>query len=494
MAILPEIFTLSPDPNATLQHKIQQAVAGAILSGRCVAGEKMPSSRKLAAHLGVARITVTLAYTDLVSNEYLIARGRSGYYVSLTAPKRPTFEPHRPTRESKVDWVAKFSRKIPQYAQISRPPNWREYQYPFIYGQSDANLFDHNNWRACAMRAVGKREFDSLATDHYQRDDAMLIDFILRHFLPRRGITASPDEILITMGTQNGLWLVSELLLRRGGKAVVENPCYPGFRQILSNLPCETMAIDLDKDGLDPDKIPHDADVVFITPGLQCPTNVQMPAERRQALLDRALRDDFVVVEDDYEIDMTPFRNPMPALKSQDHAGTVIYTGSFSKSIFPGLRIGYLVAPKEVINEARALRGLVYRHPPSHVQRTIAYFLSLGHFDTQLARLSRHLRKRRTVMEDALVAHGMLPTGRVMTNGSSFWIKAPAQIDTTALALDLRNQSVLIEPGRVFFAPERPDNSWFRMAYSSIPTNNIEPGIALIAQAIANRAGFTSGP
>jgi GntR family transcriptional regulator/MocR family aminotransferase len=149
--------------------------------------------------------------------------------------------------------------------------------------------------------------------------------------------------------------------------------------------------------------------------------------------------------------------------------------------------MGYLVAPREVINEARALRGVVYRHPPSHVQRTIAYFLSLGHFDTQLARLSRHLRKRRAVMEEALTATGLLSDPKSGPCGSSFWVKAPDHIDTMSLALDLRSQSILIEPGRVFFAPERPDARWFRLGYSSISTSHIEEGITRLAEAIAAR-------
>ena len=405
MPIPPEMFVLPAKEGPTLQQKIQQVVSEAIVSGRCTAGEKMPSSRKLAEHLGVARITVTLAYTELVSNDYLTARGRSGYFVSASAPTRPTFDQQSPPVDDLVDWSTKFTQSFSKHMHISRPPNWRDFKYPFIYGQSDSDLFDHRNWRACALRAVGRRDFDTLATDHYHRDDPVLVEFILRHILPRRGIIAKPEEILITLGSQNALWLISELLLDRDSKAVVENPCYPGLRQVLGQRRCGVAPIDVDNQGLPPDHIPPDAKVVFTTPSHQCPTIVTMPISRRRELLARALTDNFVIVEDDYEFEVSRFNVHAPALKSLDRTGHVIYVGSFSKSVFPGLRLGYMVAPQRVIREARALRSLVLRHPPSHIQRTVAYFLSLGHFDAQLARLGRIFGKRRSVMEDSLKLH-----------------------------------------------------------------------------------------
>ncbi len=484
MAIPPEIFLLPAKGEATLQQKIQQVVSEAIVSGRCAVGERMPSTRRLADHLNVARITVTLAYNELVANEYLVSRGRSGFYVADTAPKRPTFDHLASPVQEQVQWGRKFNQKFSAHFEISRPPNWRDYRYPFIYGQSDADLFDHRNWRACALRAVGRRDFDTLATDHYQRDDPMLVEFILRQILPRRGIAARPEEILITMGSQNALWLIVEMLLNKRRKAVIENPGYPGLRQILGPKGCAVEAIDVDEDGLPPDLIPPDTDVVFTTPSHHCPTNVTMPIDRRHALLDQAAQDDFIIVEDDYEFELSFLKSPSPALKSLDQTGAVIYVGSFSKSVFPGLRLGYMVAPQEVIDEARALRSAVLRHPPSHVQRTVAYFLSLGHFDAQLARQARSFSKRRAVMEETLRTHNLLPQRRGEFGGSSFWLQMPEGVDAQQLAYALRKESVLIEPGHAFFAPNKANRQHFRLAYSSIPVGRIEPGIDIISEMI----------
>lgn len=482
MSIPPEIFMLPPHSEATLQQQIQQIVSDAIMSGRCVAGEKMPSSRRLAAQLGVSRITVTLAYTELVSNEYLVSRDRSGYFIADTAPKRPSFREVDKSQSGGVDWDGILARRPQPRQNIARPPNWPDFKYPFIYGQSDPELFDHRNWRDCSLRAVGRRDFDTLTRDHYQRDDPMLIEYILRHILPRRGIRAEPDEILVTMGAQNALWMIAQLLLSEGQKAVVENPCYPGLRQIFDQMGFVPSSIDVDEDGLPPDLIAADANVVFTTPSHHCPTNITMPLDRRLAMLESALRDGYIIVEDDYEFEMSFLSSPAPALKSLDQAGSVIYVGSFSKSVFPGLRLGYVVAARPMIEEMRKLRSVVLRHPPSHIQRTAAYFLSLGHYDAQITRMARSYAKRRAVMEDCIKGFGLTLGTREVHGGSSFWMRAPEGVDTMKLALDLRADSVLIEPGNAFFARRAPDASHYRLAYSSIDSGRIRQGLELVAE------------
>ncbi|WP_108502521.1 PLP-dependent aminotransferase family protein [Paracoccus indicus] len=486
MPIPPEIFLLPHGSTATLQQQIQQIVADAIVTGRCSPGERLPSSRRLAQHLGVSRITVTLAYSDLVSNEYLHARGGSGFYVSENAPRRPAYDDAPHDKATGIEWQRRLRKGIPERDDILRPPNWSDYRYPFIYGQSDTDLFDHANWRKCAMQAMGRKDFDSLTRDTYQQDDPLLVEYILRHILPRRGIHATPDELIVTMGSQNALWMIAHLLLDQSPRTVVENPCYPGLRKIFDQKGVVVTSVDVDDDGLPPEDLPRECDLVFTTPSHQAPTNATMPLSRRKALLERAERDDFLVVEDDYEFEISFLRSPSPALKSMDRQGRVIYVSSFSKSIFPGLRLGYIVAAPELIREVRRLRSVVLRHPPSHLQRTTAYFLSLGHFDSQLHRMTRVYAQRRAIMEKGLQDLGI---GRVRpgaSGGSSFWIEAPPGIDTSNLAMKLRGQSVLIEPGQAFFARRSPDTSHYRLAYSTIPTNRIQAGMELIAAALSS--------
>ena len=483
MAISEETFFLDPAFEGTLQQQIQSLVAEGILSGRFLPGERLPSSRGLAKHLGISRITVTLAYNELVADDYVNSRGRSGYYVSENAPLPRPVQSHNPDFGDAVDWSRMIGNRFTGLAEIEKPANWRTYRFPFIYGQADAALFDHANWRLCALQALGQRDFHAMTKDYYERDDPKLVEFIMRHSLPRRGISAGPDEILVTLGAQNALWLAAQVLLTQRRTAVTESPCYHGLKNILSQTRCSTVCIDIDSEGLPAEKIPDETDVVFVTPSHHCPTSVTMPSERRKALLSKASEKNFLVVEDDYEFEISTLSPPQPALKSIDAEGRVIHVGSFSKSLFPGLRLGYLVGSEEFIREARALRATVLRHPPGHIQRTAAYFMSLGHYDALIRRTSQAFAKRRSVMAEQIEKYQLEIAGAA-TGGSSFWMRAPDHIDTDKLSIRLRENGVLIECGTPFFPVENPPRNYYRLAYSSIDEGRIGEGISTIARVL----------
>ena len=493
MAIPAECFVLDPDDRGTLQRQIQHLVTAGILSGRFRKGDRLPSSRALARHLGISRITVTLAYTDLVAGGYLSAQGRSGYFVSPDAPQPPAF-PGRADASSErraagdVDWSRILGQRYPPGHALARPEDWRRYRYPFIYGQADPRLFDHANWRRCALAALGQRDFETLTGDSYGRDDPLLVEQIIRHILPRRGIQARPEEVLLTMGAQNALWMLAQVLLTQRRTAVMEHPCYPALRDILTLSRCNTRAVAVDENGLPPEDVPPETDVLFCTPSHHCPTSATMPLARRRALLARADADDFLIVEDDYEFELAFIGSPSPALKSLDRSGRVAYIGSFAKSIFPGLRLGYVVAPEPLVEEVRQLRGLVLRHVPGHLQRATAYFLARGHYDAQVARMARTFRDRRTVAETAIDAHGLDVDGRNTFGGSSFWMRAPDGLSARRLAERLRPRGVLIEPAAAFFDERRDPGQHYRLAYSSIAASDIPEGIRRIGELSRKRS------
>jgi GntR family transcriptional regulator/MocR family aminotransferase len=485
MTIYAESIFLDSELDDTLQNRLKRQVVEGILSGRFRPGERMPSSRALARHLGVSRITVTLAYTDLVADDYLVARGRSGFFVSQDAPSARAFDPPETMTESRVDWGRVLTQRTLPGERIERPIDWRNYPYPFVYGQTDPTLFDHQNWRLCALQALGKRDFETLTSDQYERDDPKLVEYILRNILPRRRISARPENVLITLGAQNALWIAAQMLLTQRRVATIENPCYPGLRDILGQTRCRTHAVDVDDQGLPADTVPADTDVLFTTVSHQCPTNVTMPISRRKELLRRASDEGFIIVEDDYEFELSFQRSPSPSLKSLDEAGCVIYIGSFSKSLFPGLRLGYIVAPAAFVQEARALRTTVLRHPPGLIQRTAAYFLSVGHYDAQINRMRKAYQRRRQIMEQSFKDYGLTCAGDESSGGSSFWMQAPEHLDTEDLARTLLARGVVIEPGHAFFDPAHPRNNHYRLAYSSISSAKIGRGVELIAKAIA---------
>lgn len=203
-----------------------------------------------------------------------------------------------------------------------------------------------------------------------------------------------------------------------------------------------------------------------------------MPIERRARLLEAANEQDFIIIEDDYEFEMSFLAPPSPALKAFDRKGRVLYIGSFSKSLFPGLRLGYLVAPAPFIREARALRALMLRHPPGHLQRTAAYFLAFGHHDAALHRMRDEYHKRHIIMAKALQREGFTIAGSSAFGGTSFWVEGPEGLDADLLMAELRQDGVLIESGSPFFPDANGPCSFFRMGYSSIPRSNIDEGVA----------------
>lgn len=483
------IISLDPQAEASLQSQIRQSVVEAILSRAILPGDKLPSSRALAQQLGVSRNTVILAYQALIDTGYIEPRERSGYVVSSDAPvgRLSVAVPYKGSEDSagSIDWHDKLVSSCRDIRPVRKPLNWREYPYPFVYGQVDDELFSHTAWRDCARQALGMRNFGRMVGDFGLSDDPMLVNYICSRSLPRRGITARPEQILVTLGAQNALYLVAQLLVSPERRVVIEDPVYPDLRDILQQRTSHITGLQVDSGGLVLDEaVLAETDAVFITPSHQCPTTHTMPAERRLALLDLAGKHDFLVVEDDYEFEMNFLESATPALKSQDRDGRVIYVGSLSKSVFPGLRLGYLMAPEPLIDEARVLRHLILRHPPGHAQRTLAYFMALGHYDAQIRRLRRHLAGRRMALQQALDRHKLFTQTASHFGGTSFWVQGPDWLDARRLAERAADADVLIEPGDAFFRQDDPRLNYFRLAYSSIPEARIEEGIARLATAV----------
>lgn len=474
------IFFIDRESGLGLQAQLRETVVSAVLAGRVQPGAHLPSTRKLAYYLRISRITVTLAYQELVSQGYVEAASRSAYRIADNPPDRDLASDRPVAGENLVDWPDKVKMNFAAVRQISKPLDWRRYPYPFLYGQMDPTLFDLNAWRDCARRALAREDFILMASDFAAADDVQLVNYICTRTLPRRGILANPDEILVTVGAQNALWIVTRLILQKGSSAICENPCHPDISASLLLSGAEVTAIDVDDEGLPPEALPARLDAVVVTPSHHSPTGATMPIERRAKLLRAAAEKDFVIVEDDYEFEISFLAPPSPALKAFDKTGRVLYIGSFSKSLFPGLRLGYLVAPAPFIREARALRSLMLRHPPGHLQRTAAYFLALGHYDAVLHRMRTEYHKRHVAMAEALQREGLKVAGSSAFGGTSFWIEGPEGLDAEMLVSALRQDGVLVESGTPFFPKTDFPCRYFRMGYSSIARTSISEGVARV--------------
>lgn len=479
------LFRLAQDSSQTLQSQIRQAVVTAVLDRQIPVNQPLPSCRSLADSLGVARGTVVLAFQDLVDQGFLVAEERRGHFVNPEAltrvPEAANDSERAGTIGPAVDWAARFAMRPSALDNISKPADWQRYPYPFIYGQFDPTHFPTNAWRECSRMALGVREIHGWAADMIDRDDPLLIEQIHARLLPRRGIFCHPSEIIVTLGAQHALYMLATLLAGPGRRIVMEDPGYPDARNIFSACGAAVDTVRVDGKGLVPQEIGGDSDIVFTTPSHQCPTTVSLVLERRLALIDRATRQDMVVIEDDYDSQFLDPDAPLPALKSLDRTGRVIHVGSLSKTLAPGLRVGFVVADAVLIRELRVLRRMMLRHPPANNQRAVALFLSLGHHDALVRKMTEASNRRRDVVKAAVARH--FPRVKVAegAGGTALWLEGPSGFDATALSAAARKGGVLIEPGRIFFA-DAGGGGAFRMGFSSIARDRIEPGVAKLAE------------
>ncbi len=489
-AMWSQLFQLSAQSGMTLQNQIRQMLVTAILDERLPPGVPIPSSRELADQLGVARNTVVLAYQQLVDDGYLISRERSGHFVNPEVLAGRVAHPVAPVpgRVAPPDWDVRFRFRPSTQRNIVKPADWQQYPYPFLYGQFDPQLFPTADWRECGLKALSVMDIRDWAPDLIARDDESLIQQVRTRVLPRRGVWAEADEIVVTVGAQQALYLVADLLMTRDTVVGLEEPGYPDARNTFASRTPHLVPLAVDEAGLRVDDALRRCRYVYTTPSHQCPTTVTMPLERREALLGLASDADLVLIEDDYESENRFSGEPTPALKSLDRNDRVIYIGSLSKSFAPGLRLGYIVGPKELIHELRALRRLMLRHPSTYIQRCFALFLALGHHDTLMRRLSHAYRERAQTLERAIAAH--LPDTRAVpvSGGASFWLEGPGWLDARELAGLAEANGILIEPGEVFFMTEPPPRNRFRLGYSSIRADRIEPGIRKLGELMRQMA------
>ena len=482
------LFELPAKSALPLQARLRLAVVQTILDGRLGSGAALPSSRELAHLLGLSRNTVTSAYQQLMDEGFLQARPRSGVFVAAGA-RPPMPEAHdvqdrlRGTAGRSPAWEQRVLRSMRHLPTLAKPDQWRDYRYPFVYGTHDPQLFPMEDFRECCTRSLARSQLAQWTPDFATDDVPELIEQIRTRLLPRRGVFALREEILITVGAQHAYYLLAEALFDASKRLGLEEPGHPHARNSFAARGPQIVELTVDAEGVHVEGLPP-LDYLFVTPSHQSPTTATLSLERRHALLQRAERDDFVIIEDDYESENLYEGTPMPALKSLDQNGRVIYIGSLSKFLSPALRLGYVVAPSALINELRAIRHAMVRHPSAFLQHAYALFLSLGHHESHARRVNHAMQERLGLAAQALRQHlpdfdFALPQG-----GASIWVCAPPWLDAGELALMARKQGVLIEVGDVFFSRPPYPCPFFRLRLSSIAAAQIDAGVCALGVAV----------
>lgn len=475
-----------------LKLSLFKKIVGAILDHRLPPAMPLPSTRRLAAELNLSRNTVVHAYSHLAAEGFIRARDRSRFIVGAAAaiPTRLRAAEQRDPEAAPLNWADRMIGTVAGTPRIAKSPGWRSCRFPFVYGQYDAETFPQAQWRDVDRIALSSRAIQGWAGDPGDEDDRQLIEQIRLRLLPARGIWADPSEVLITGGTANALAMIGMLLLAPGFQCAFEEPGHPDMRAVLRLQTSNIQSVEVDAEGLRVADLSPGVSLIYCTPGLQYPTMATMSRSRRRRLYRYARENGTIVVEDDVDAE-TMRGEPVPlALKSDDPDGRIIYLGSFSKGLGPGLGIGFLVARREVVHELRLLRRLILRSPPTNNQRLIAEFVARGYYDSLAHRLRTTFRERHDILHDVLgAALPGWPLARPQ-GGSAIWLPLPPHVSSAGLVAALHAAGVFVEGGDGYFN-YRPRRSGLRIGYTAIGTRAIREGAALLGRIVQRE---TNGP
>lgn len=380
-------FQLDHSQPAPIYRQLYQRFRESIADGRLRPGDRVPAVRALAAELNLARGTVEAAYQLLIGEGYLIARGAAGTFVTPQLAPVPSTTLRAPV--ASPTYQATHSGTLPLALQMGLPA---------------LDAFPRKLWTRLAGRQLRQTGLEGLVYPDPQ-GYAPLRSAIASYLGISRGITCHPDQVFVCAGYRACLDLISHTLMRQGDTCWFEEPGYFMARNALLEAGAQLVPVPVDDQGLDVAqgiaRAPH-ARFAVVTPTHQSPLGVSLSLPRRLALLDWANCEGSWIIEDDYDSEYRYQGKPLPALKSLDQQGRVLYTGTFSKVLFPGLRLAYLVVPAEQSQAFARQADRLHNHCPHLLQATVSAFLNEGHFGRHLKKMRTLYARRRQWLVDAL--------------------------------------------------------------------------------------------
>ena len=380
-------ITMNAVKGARLQQQLVEQIQGLISRGVLLPGVQLPSTREMAEQLGVSRRTVVLSYERLMGDGLIESRPALGTFVCDQLPSQCIrVSTPAPRIEGDGLFLAENSEHLPGMQLFQTAAD--RLPFDFRIGRPDPHLFPRNLWRRLTSEHLDT--FSKVVSDYTDPSGHPLLKQAIAHHLrTARGIACRAEQIIVTAGAQEGLNLVARLMKVHGKRVIVEDPCYFGAAQAFLSLGSKLEPIAVMKDGLDTDKLPKNgACLAYATPSHQFPLGITMSQERRVALIRWARNTGTLLVEDDYDSDFRHNSSPLVALQALGRE-CVVYLGTFSKSIGPGLRLGYAVFPEHLADSARALKSIISNGHPWLEQAVTAQFISSGAFE-------QHLRRMRT--------------------------------------------------------------------------------------------------
>lgn len=477
------------DAGEPLYRQIYSDIREGILQGRLVPGLRLPSSRDLAELLGVSRNTVLNAFDQLLAEGYLETRVGAGTFVTESLPESYMNVYRRKTLQSPA---SQRSQSVQSNASVSensvttgRPGRLHQV---FPHGIPDLEHFPFHIWSRLTAKRL--REISPYRFGYYAGRGGYqpLVGAITGYLGAARAVQCDPQQVIIVAGSQHGLYLASHILLESGDRAWIEDPGYLGARTALAGAGARLIPVPIDDEGFDLAAARHagQARLAYVTPSHQFPLGYTMSLARRTRLLQWAAESDGWIVEDDYDSEFRYSGAPLASLQGLDIDNRVIYAGTFSKTLFPGLRLGYLVVPEDLIDAFISARNAMTLAPPFLAQAVLSDFIEEGH-------LTRHIRRMRTRYarrRQALVASLEETLGGVVQLGPNdaglhltVWL--PEGVDDLAVWREAQEKEVTVLPlSRLCLAP--PQRQGLVLGFAMASVEEIRAGVRRLATVITN--------
>lgn len=447
----PIMLELNNNSSTPLYVQLYQSIKSDITTGSIKAGERLPSLRSLSQSLGISITTVQLAYNQLLVEGYTVSRPQSGYYVSQTFHAGPGFS---------------------SSADISIAKNFSEDKddSPYIH---DSCCFDFNKWKKCSS-AVFNQYADRLLYESDPQGEKILRSEISKYLYSSRGVKCSPKQIVIGAGTQQITGQLCRILDKLEISHVsLESPGYLPVQNMFRDNGFAISHIPVHKDGIDISRLPVNiSSAVYVSPSNQFPTGAVMPAGRRYQLLEWAKTNDSIIIEDDYDSELRYFGKPVPALQSLDSTDSVVYLGSFSSTLFPAIKISYMVLPPAIIGIFDQIRGRYTQTCSKAEQLTLALFMEKGFYNTGIKKL-RNLYSQK--LQASLLALSRYGHGKVKAVDTQSGINLILRIRSSKNAEELCSIAKSIGVHMVPVADiSDQETSALIFYYNSIPLKEID--------------------
>ncbi|WP_413740930.1 PLP-dependent aminotransferase family protein [Sodalis sp. RH15] len=480
---------LSAHTQGPLHRRLYDCIRLAILEGVIGAGSRLPPTRDLAGALSLSRNTVSTAYEQLLAEGYTFTRAGSGTFVTDHMPDGAMAPVNEQPPASRRLAENEFSQRGAHLLAKTgaSPHQWGA----FMPGVPDVSNFPHGLWRRIHSRLIRRIKPDYLT---YSRMGGSpdLQQALVDYLRVARSVNCEAQQIIITEGTHQAVDLLAKMLCNPGDRAWIEEPCYWGLRNVLTVNSVEVVPVTVDNQGISLPDVPAEGDaprLICVTPSHQYPTGAVMSLTRRQRLLALAQECGAWVVEDDYDSEFRYSGNPIPALQSLTPQAPVIYIGTFSKTLYPGLRISYMVLPLALAEQMRVAHAELYRGGHWITQLVLAQFIAEGHYASHIRRMRLLYGKRRTVLSRLILQHLGEDALRDDSNaGLHLVMSLPEEVDDERLARDAGRQGIYVRPLSTYYLTSQRKKGLL-LGYACVDEAAIEPAFSVLMACLARQTG-----